>query len=198
MAVRENATPLAFVEPCALCEHPVSTLEEATIDDAGRVCHEEVPVTREIALSRGLVALVDDEDYERLAQHRWYATTGPYAARKKDGKVIYMHREILGLVGRSSRVYADHKNRNTLDNRRSNLRMCTQTQNMGNVGPRRGRRFKGVSRRGGSWRAYINLQYRQIGLGAYTSEEDAARAYDAAALKYFGEFACLNFPVEVS
>lgn len=152
---------------------------------------------REIPLTRGMVALVDDQDYERISAHKWSAATAGYAIRgvgsHKNSRCIYMHREILGV---SADEHVDHVDGNPLDNRRSNLRVCAHAQNMANRhrnSNKTSSAFKGVFPSGSKrspWRASV----RNTHLGHFTSEIEAARAYDVAALALFGEFARLNFP----
>jgi hypothetical protein len=149
---------------------------------------------REIQLSQGKVALVDDEDYELVSGHNWYADKGRntwYASATIDGKRVRMHTLVSGFK------LVDHENRNGLDNRRSNLRACMQGQNLANGVPRGGTsRFRGVcwSKQAGCWMAQAIGGKRHKFLGHYDSEVDAAKAYDRAALREWGEFASLNFP----
>lgn len=156
---------------------------------------------REIPLTQGQVALVDDEDFERLSVYKWHAVrTGRtfYAARhgpKPDYRMIYMHHEVMGGKPESG-FEADHIDGDDLNNQKSNLRWVTVNQNQMNQHRIRGvSRFKGVSRsyNRNKWRVHITLNGRPRHVGSFTSEEDAARAYDAAALKHFGEYARLNF-----
>lgn len=148
-----------------------------------------------IPLSRGLSAMVDDEDGPSILAHKWQAQEnkmgGFYAARVKAGRKIYMHRQVT-RAQRGTKV--DHHNHDGLDNRRHNLRICTHQQNMRNM--RRGRGaspYKGVARnRFGGWRAYICVAYRQRHLCIYPTETAAALAYNTAATAMFGEFAKLN------
>lgn len=164
-----------------------------------------------IPLTRGFFALVSPEDFECVAAFKWqswFRKSKPsevYATRtfKKNGKHgrIWMHRFI---VGAESGEFVDHRNGNGLDNRRGNLRRCTNQENQRNVvrSPRQKRGgFKGVRPSNGRWAAYIRAGKRgndgkskTLHLGTFDEQVDAARAYDAAALKYFGEFASLNFP----
>lgn len=159
---------------------------------------------KEIPLTRGFVAFVDDRDFDWLNQWNWFALTPEnfrvYAVRHEGPKsnriTILMHRIILG----PDIQYGDHKNGNGIDNQRHNLRAADAMQNGGNA--RKWRRvtssqFKGVSwvKRDNCWRAYIKINYHQIGLGYFQDEAEAARAYDRAAERHFGEFANLNFPV---
>jgi len=153
---------------------------------------------KEIPLSKGLFAIVDDEDYAGLMKVKWYVMAGKcYAGRhiKRAGKQTteYMHRRILqAQLGEE----IDHVNHNGLDNRRGNIRVCTRSQNHGNTKKFRGSsNFKGVhwNKDRHSWHAQIRYKGKQIFLGRFTDGESAARAYDEAARQYFGEFAELNF-----
>ena len=151
---------------------------------------------KKIKLTQGKFALVDDDDFEWLSQWNWHYGNG-YAVRQSPrvrGKQrrIYMHREILQPP---KGMQTDHINRTRSDNRRSNLRVCTSSQNQWNQHKIRGSsRFKGVSwhKIGKKWQAQIIKNQKHIHLGRFDSEEDAARAYNKAALNYFGEFARLN------
>jgi len=166
----------------------------------------EAPM-KTILLTQGQVALVDDDDYEMVVAFRWYAQWQPkaetfYAVRhapRVNGKqtTILMHRSIMQP---DSGFEIDHRNHDGLDNRRSNLRVATGGQNQGNQRPQLGRtsRFKGVyfDKRNQKWRAQIMVDGRKRHLGRFTDETNAARAYDAAALTHFGEFALVNFRQE--
>jgi hypothetical protein len=151
---------------------------------------------KQIPVGDGLCAYVDAADYEWLSQWTWGLHNG-YASRYKNGKLVFMHREIMqppkGKI-------VDHENHNKLDNTRTNLRVCTQQENMRNTGKRNGAssRFRGVSysRRYGKWRARIWFEGKCTDLGLFTDEVEAARAYDRKAVELFGEFARLNFPEE--
>lgn len=158
----------------------------------------------EIALTKGRSAIVDDDDVAWLSQWRWrYKEAGNgrqgYAVRTtryagSDRQItIYMHRLILGVES----PQADHINGNKLDNRRANLRAATKRQNRGNRPPHGGTsKFKGVVRSGDRWIARLQTTPKAVYLGAFVDEESAARAYDEAARRHFGEFAWLNFPDE--
>lgn len=151
----------------------------------------------------GLSVLVDDSDYRWLCQYKWhplknkytwYAVTHAKTTNGKDTK-IYMHRLICGLpLGQD----VDHINSDGLDNRRENLRAATRSQNNANQRrqKRSTRRFRGVywAKHANRWTARIGHDGGYSHLGYYFSEETAAKAYDEAALRYFGEYARLNFP----
>lgn len=156
-------------------------------------------------------AVVDDVDAD-LAGLRWCVKRGhntiyaihfcPLDANGKQEK-IYIHRLILGrILGRplAKGEHVDHIDRDGCDNRRSNLRLATNSQNMGNQVSRTGTsKYKGVSwhKAKAKWHAYIRLDGRTRHLSYFTDEAAAARAYDEAARELFGEFARKNFPQEV-
>lgn len=148
---------------------------------------------REIALTRGQVAIVDYADYEMLMGYKWYLHTSrksKYAATWNDGKNTRMHRIILGIS--DPKIIVDHINGNGLDNRRHNLRLCTVQQNNWNRRSLAQKRFVGIELLpSGKYRAKFHLT-----LGTFHTEELAAKAYDEAIIKLRGEFARLNFPRE--
>jgi len=154
-------------------------------------------MAREITLTYGQVALVDDADFDAIvAVGKWYAKPGVdtfYACRTfyLSGRqwTGRMHNFVTGWD------FVDHVNGNGLDNRRENLRPADDSKNMMNsrVGRHNTSGFKGVSRDGNRWAARISLRGRTINLGGFATPADAARAYDEAAVFYFGEFARPNF-----
>lgn len=149
-------------------------------------------------------AIVDPYDYDYLRRFKWRLCRSNrtfYAFRTVSRgpllrpQVLWMHHEILpppdGLL-------VDHKNHNGLDIRRENLRLATYAENIQNARKTRAKtssRYKGVDyvKATGKWRARICVNGRRIFLGSFDSELDAALAYDEAAKKYFGEYACTNF-----
>lgn len=156
---------------------------------------------RKIQLSQDKVALVDDEDFERLNQVNWVAhkerNTWYAIGHKKVGLRNYkntkMHRVIMNALDGEQ---IDHKDCNGLNNQKSNLRFCTNTENLRNARKRKGciSKLKGVSyhKQNNRWRATINMDQKQISLGCYGTQQEAARAYNQAATELFGDFARLN------
>lgn len=155
-----------------------------------------------VPLSRGLSALVDDEDFEVVARWKWYAIENRsngvfYAARQQrgaDGKqhTIRMHRFLLGA---SDEIEVDHENRDTLNNCRYNLRIATREQNMHNQGMRRTNTsgFTGVTYSKGRpkskpWMACIRIHGKTKTLGRYETKEEAAKIYRETARLLRGEF----------
>lgn len=160
---------------------------------------------KQIVLTQGQVTLVDDADYEYLNQFKWHVhkqrSGNFYAARKpplknKERTRIYMHREILGLEHEDKRQ-SDHKNHNTLDNQRVNIRICTNQQNQRNqkLHSNTSSQFKGVSwhKQAKKWVAHITINGEIKHLGYWNMEEVAALRYDMVAIREFGEYAHLNF-----
>lgn len=162
---------------------------------------------KEIQLTRGHVAFVNDEDYDRvIAAGPWRALVPPrryttYAIRdirKPDGRwtAQYLHRFILDVT--DPKIEVDHRNHNGLDNQRSNIRECSRAQNAANRGKLRtgkSSRYRGVIwyKKSRKWCAKIKFNGKQIYLGYFSDETAAALAYDAAARKRFGEFVSCNF-----
>lgn len=154
-------------------------------------------MSKEIPLTQNLYAIIDDEDYERINKYRWCASgnhaSGIYAVTVIDKQYVGMHRFLLQPnLGQD----VDHRNRKTLDNRKSNLRICSRSQNNGNSISKGGiSKYKGVSYNSlrNKWRATIVKDKRQYCLGYYMEEIDAVKAYDAAARIIFKEFALTNF-----
>lgn len=150
---------------------------------------------KRIPLTQGYEAIVDSEDYDELMKYTWSAAVrrnNVYAQRAGKGAVpILMHRQIMGFPKQ-----VDHRNGNGLHNWRGNLRSCTDNQNQWNSKPKgNGRKYKGAFINNKKyWMARIYKDSKPIYLGCFATQEQAARAYDAAAKKLFGEFAKLNFP----
>lgn len=150
---------------------------------------------KRIVLTQGKVALVDDEDYEKLNQSKWYAQNERgifYALRHNpgDNAIIRMHREILSLTKGDGKI-TDHINGDGLDNRKENLRLVTPAQNIMNSKIRKDSTtgYKGVHLVNGRYQASIRL-------GTFDTPEEAARTYDKAAEIFFGRYARLNFTKE--
>jgi len=154
-------------------------------------------MAKEIPLTRGYIAVVDDDDFESLSKHRWYFQAG-YAKRGKkvegrvNAKVVPMHREILGMLPGDERV-VDHIDGDGLNNRRSNLRICTVHENNRNRRLPRINKcgYKGVrkSSNGKWWYAQIGAFGKVIHLGQFNTPEEAHQAYCRAADELHGQFA---------
>lgn len=155
-----------------------------------------------IALESGAMeAVVDDADAPVVLGFKWYplvkkngrvyARANACKAGGKKATSVFMHRLVAGA---GPGVQVDHLNRDGLDNRRVNLRLCGPEGNARNKKKQDGceSRFKGVSRGSRVWRARITVCGRTQHLGVFDTEESAALAYDAAARRFFGEFARLN------
>jgi hypothetical protein len=154
------------------------------------------------------VVLVDDEDYEELSKYTWVVSKGQktlYANRSfminYVTTIIPMHRAIMGLE-KGDRRTVDHIDGNGLNNQKYNLRICTKKENSRNIvknesDSKKTSKYKGVFKRNNLYFAVIMVDYKYISLGSFRKEEDAALAYDLAALKYFGEFASTNFKIDL-
>lgn len=160
---------------------------------------------KQIELTRGMSTMVDDEDFEWLNQYNWFAhkrRTKMYAARtvwleeggEKKSKTISMHREIMHVSNLN--VIIDHKDLDSLNNQKSNLRICTISQNNANIQSRQGSssKFLGVyySKPDRRWKAGVRKNRVAYNLGYFDSEIDAAKAYNVKAVELHGEFANLN------
>lgn len=152
---------------------------------------------RELLLTKGKVALIDDDIYDEISKYKWCYFPCGYAARgaTKNGKNIsvYMHRQIMNAP---KGQMVDHKDGNSLNNLRENLRLCKSIQNQRNskIPKNNTSGFKGVTwyKPSKRWRAQITLKNQCIYLGYFIEKIDAAKAYNEAAKELFGEFSKLN------
>mgnify|MGYP003392956036 CR=1 FL=1 len=155
-----------------------------------------------IKLPNNLFTMVDDEDFEIINKFKWNCSTNrsklPYVQRytpflNKKRSCIKLHRQIMSA---KEGQYVDHINGNSLDNRKVNLRICTNKENSRNSRISRNNTsgYKGViwNKRNKNWRARIGLEGKMFDLGSYKNKEDAAKAYNDGAIKYYGEYANLN------
>jgi len=158
---------------------------------------------KEIPLTQGQVAIVDNEDFKELSKYKWqpswrlnkcYAKRGEYINKKQ--VTIYMHRQILKITDNSE---VDHIDNNGLNNQKCNLRICNRSQNQRNKNKTQNScssNWKGVALSSGQrrkkWMAYISINKKRKYIGRFSSEIDAAKAYNKEALKIFGKFALLN------
>lgn len=144
-----------------------------------------------IPLTKGKFAKVDNEDFEKLKNINW-VYNNKYARNIKSG---YMHRFIMNTP---INMDTDHINHDTLDNRKYNLRICSRSKNNMNtisVDVNKKSIYKGVTwfKRDLKWKSQIMINYKNIHIGYFTSEIEAAKAYDKKAKELFGEFALTNF-----
>ena len=151
-----------------------------------------------IPVRGGFETIVDEDVFYQTRLVSWRihkpGKSPLYVCGNIHGKVVFLHHFVLN-VPKGSGLKVDHWNGETLDNRRENLRLCTDSQNQANRSDSRGTsQFKGVhlDRHTGHWVAAICKYRKSIHLGTFATEEDAARAYNAEALSLFGQFACLN------
>lgn len=151
----------------------------------------------EYPLSNGGVTLIDAEDLPKLQGHKWYQHMGYARARKPHGEIHLSHIIMPCPKG----FFIDHINRNKLDNRKSNLRIATRSENNANRSSFKNTssRYKGVhwNKQSGFWEAAIRKNNKTITLGMYENEIAAASAYNAYARKLWGEYAVLNDIEEV-
>lgn len=154
---------------------------------------------KKILLSQNKYALVDDEDYEYLNQHKWSVLKNRdgsvyYAVRRKGGGHVSMHREIMKVL--DGKIFVDHKDHDGLNNQKSNLRLCNNSENKKNVRSKTNStsKYLGVSwyKKSSRWRAGITVGGKNITLGYSKDEKEAASIYNIHAKKYHGEFANLN------
>lgn len=155
---------------------------------------------KKIQLSRGQLVIVDDEDFENINQWKWYLDGGGYARRtvytgiKNSQSAVLMHRIINKTP---TGFHTDHINADKLDNRKINLRNAHSHENQGNARKlcKSSSRYKGVAWHDASskWSVQIGINRKRMHLGIFDDELDAAKCYDVHAVKYFGEFARLNF-----
>jgi hypothetical protein len=154
---------------------------------------------KEIELTQGQVAIVDDEDFEYLSQWKWYANfhkrCGKFYARANigNGKKLQMHRVVIKCP---QSFEVDHINHNTLDNQKDNLRIATKSENQMNaiINSVNKIGMKGVTLRRGEYHVTITKNKKRIYLGKFENANQAGHVYDIYARELFGEYALLNFP----
>lgn len=146
---------------------------------------------------KGKFAWVDDQDYDLVKDYHWHIKPGRDCEYAKTSTNLLMHRLILGVT--DSKTDVDHIDHDGLNNRRSNIRVCTRAQNRMNSFPNvnSSSHYKGVSwsKDRSKWRAQIKFNGKITHIGLFDYEMDAARAYDEVAKKYFGDYARPNFRI---
>ncbi|MFA5444853.1 MAG: HNH endonuclease [Bacteroidales bacterium] len=151
---------------------------------------------KKIPLTQGRFTIVDDDDFVLVNQFKWCFNSTGYAKRKFNKSIVLLHRFLLGLTS-ADKVKVDHKNSDGLDNRRSNLRICNDSQNQMNrkISKRSKSGFKGVmwKKEKRKWYAQIRVNGHYHFLGYFDDKTIAAESYNQAAIKYFGDFAQLNY-----
>jgi hypothetical protein len=152
---------------------------------------EDLKMESEIVLTQGKVAIIDDEDFGRLSDNKWHAAKNRniwYARTSISGRIVPMHRLILNYSGEYP---IDHINGDGLDNRKSNIRICSHSENQRNrhVFRNKSSSYRGVylQKKCGNWIAMITVMGTRKYLGSFDSEEAAYNAYLLAASKYFRE-----------
>lgn len=154
---------------------------------------------KEIILSKTQIAIIDDDDFERIIKFKWHAVQkrrgGKFYAERSfrlngKRKNVRLHHEIL-----QTNNMVDHINGNGLDNRKENLRICNNSQNHQNIPKRIGitsSKYKGVTKRKNGWEANIAFNNKRKYLGNFKTEIEAAIAYNNAAIQFHKEFANIN------
>lgn len=160
----------------------------------------------EIPLTHGYVAIIDDEDAELVSGRKWHARKNQrgkvYAARKRRYQAAELMHRLIARAPKGMQV--DHIDGNPLNNRRSNLRLCTATQNAWNRRQPTVRSafektgFRGLERSGNRWRVRITHYGKRVNVGSFRTPEEAAKAYDAKIIELRGEYAAPNYPKAVS
>lgn len=140
-----------------------------------------------ITTAKGEKILADAEDYDRLSQHSWCVSKTGYAVANIRRRVVKLHRFLLNLTDQYQLI--DHINHNTLDNRKKNLRICTQSQNAKNTSPVNGGLVSGIRQtRFGKYSVRITNDRKEVHVGTYSTLEEAVQARIEAERKYHGEF----------
>ena len=142
-------------------------------------------------------AIIDAEDVDKVEKFKWHLDSYGYVQasfkRREKKHPTRMHHIVMGIKS-NKRIRIDHKDRNPLNNKKTNLRFCTHGENNLNTGKYKNNTsgFIGVGKNGKNWRARIVINKKEIFIGAFKDKIEAAKAYNKAALKYHKEFACLN------
>lgn len=207
-ACRYRSTLFYWTKPCFTVCYNMGNGDTFLEPEVGEL-DEGISVVA-LPLSQGKFAIIDAEDAERVAFYKWSAVKNIspsglvtwYAVRhdhtpNASPKTIYLHRAVMGVTDRAIEV--DHWDHDGLNCRKKNLRAGTSRDNSHNArktGKATSSRFRGVTWQDGRWKAQIQPRPgERMYLGRYRDEEEAARAYDAAASRLWGKYANLNFPL---
>lgn len=141
-------------------------------------------------VGEGKFAIVDDEDYELVSKYKWYLNKRGYVSTLSKDKTtrVYLHRLVMGLSDFCG-IMVDHKHGNRLDNRKSQLRKCNNSQNQANTLSWRGLGTKGITLNGNKWVVRIMVNGERKYLGRFENQEEAEKVYADASRYFFGEFA---------
>jgi hypothetical protein len=156
---------------------------------------------RKITCTDGSIALVDDDDYNKIKAYRWIRAewTNGYVICYIKRKIVYLHRLVMNAGPKQG---VDHRSRNKLDNQKGNLRFATRSQNACNSKLRCDSTsgYKGVSfmKSSSKWLAYACINNKQVNIGLFKTPKEAAIEYDKKALELYGEFARTNFPQAIT
>jgi hypothetical protein len=146
-----------------------------------------------ISLTQNKHALIDDSDVDMVGKYKWNYTSHGYAETRIEGKLVRMHRLIMSAP---RGVLVDHINMNGIDNRKSNLRLCTKSENMRNRNKTKLNTsgYKGVvwDKVNKKWRSQIRMDGKNYNIGRFLLKRDAVMAYNNKAKEFFGQFARLN------
>ena len=147
-----------------------------------------------IDVGRGAIAFIDADDFPHVGRYTWRVRDDGYVQRTWMSQYTMRH-ELLHrfVMNAGPGELVDHRNGDRWDCRKENLRVATLSQNAANRASLAGRTWKGIFQHGETWKARIKVDQQSIYLGCFSTPEEAALAYDIAAKKLFGEFACVNF-----
>lgn len=148
-----------------------------------------------IKITQNKQLIIDDEDFESVSKHKWSAVkkgNNFYAVSRIDGKIVSAHRFLLNI--NDSKILIDHIDRDGLNNQKINLRFCNKSQNGANCRPKGTSIYLGVcwNKKNKVWKSSIGFCNKNIFIGNFFDEKEAALSYNKKAIELFGEFANIN------